>query len=437
MIDPDGTPNVIEYNCRFGDPETQPIMMRLKSDLRGAVRGRARQAARSVKAEWDPRAALGVVMAADGYPDTVRKGDVIAGLDAAARCRARCSMPARAPRTAAKWSRTAAACCAPSGLGTSVSRRRRRPTRWWTQSTGPACNAGAISVFAPWRERDPATEVANGGRNGNEPSHRTGMAVRRARTRLGAQLAGRAAAGRFRAPLRIAAHAQAARHLFRLRRLDDFSRRLRAAGARGARSRRHRHRRDRGHVEVVASGHDGLARRTEISERVGSAGLDEVLARDNRHRRAHPRAGWNAYVGSAVPCQHTPRAPAAARGGHGPAAGRGRSRRDVDRDTVGTGAGNASRRSRVHQRRARSRECIRRAIARRRTARARRSFQISRRAGRRRPRSTPHLQEPASTEVVGAVAAVRRCAARHAAPVFRHRAGEGSRSARRFDAGGP
>lgn len=84
MIHPDGTPNVLEFNCRFGDPETQPIMMRLNSDLpalcEAALDGRLDQ----VSMDWDPRAALGVVLAAGGYPDEVRKGDVINGLDAAA-----------------------------------------------------------------------------------------------------------------------------------------------------------------------------------------------------------------------------------------------------------------------------------------------------------------------------------------------------------------
>ncbi len=84
MIAPDGTPNVLEFNCRFGDPETQPILSRLRSDLtmlcEAALDGRLAQ----VKADWDPRAALGVVLAAAGYPDSVRKGDEIRGLDAAA-----------------------------------------------------------------------------------------------------------------------------------------------------------------------------------------------------------------------------------------------------------------------------------------------------------------------------------------------------------------
>lgn len=80
MVAPDGTPNVLEYNCRFGDPETQPIMMRLQSDLvdlcLAAVEGRL--AGRST--EWDPRPALGVVMAAGGYPESYSKGDIISGL---------------------------------------------------------------------------------------------------------------------------------------------------------------------------------------------------------------------------------------------------------------------------------------------------------------------------------------------------------------------
>ena len=85
MIMPDGAPKVIEFNCRFGDPEAQPVMSRLKTDLtvlcEAALAGRLEQAS----AEWDARAALGVVIAAHGYPDTPRTGDVIDGLEAAAR----------------------------------------------------------------------------------------------------------------------------------------------------------------------------------------------------------------------------------------------------------------------------------------------------------------------------------------------------------------
>ena len=85
MIGADGTPRVLEFNCRFGDPETQPILARLRSDLtvlcEAALEGRLSK----VEVDWDPRAAVGVVLAAGGYPDTVRKDDVIHGLEAAAR----------------------------------------------------------------------------------------------------------------------------------------------------------------------------------------------------------------------------------------------------------------------------------------------------------------------------------------------------------------
>jgi phosphoribosylamine--glycine ligase len=84
MIGADGTPKVLEFNCRFGDPETQPILARLRSDLTvlcdAALDGRLDQA----RIEWDPRAAVGVVLAAHGYPETVRKGDAIHGLHRAA-----------------------------------------------------------------------------------------------------------------------------------------------------------------------------------------------------------------------------------------------------------------------------------------------------------------------------------------------------------------
>jgi phosphoribosylamine--glycine ligase len=85
MVAPDGTPNVLEFNCRFGDPETQPIMMRLQSDLTELCEAALEGRLNTVKAKWDERAALGIVLAAGGYPETVRKGDVIQGLDDAAK----------------------------------------------------------------------------------------------------------------------------------------------------------------------------------------------------------------------------------------------------------------------------------------------------------------------------------------------------------------
>ncbi len=84
MIDSDGTPKVLEYNCRFGDPETQPIMMRLKSDLVALCQAALAGQLDKTQAEWDSRAALGVVMAAGGYPNEYAKGDVISGLEQAA-----------------------------------------------------------------------------------------------------------------------------------------------------------------------------------------------------------------------------------------------------------------------------------------------------------------------------------------------------------------
>lgn len=80
MISSDGSPRVLEYNCRFGDPEAQPILLRLKSDLVELCLAALDQRLGEITAEWDERAALGVVMAAGGYPATYRKGDAISGL---------------------------------------------------------------------------------------------------------------------------------------------------------------------------------------------------------------------------------------------------------------------------------------------------------------------------------------------------------------------
>jgi phosphoribosylamine--glycine ligase len=81
MIMADGTPKVIEFNCRMGDPETQPIMLRLNSDLAAICLATVTGDLAEQHARWDPRAALGVVLAAGGYPDSYEKGAVISGLD--------------------------------------------------------------------------------------------------------------------------------------------------------------------------------------------------------------------------------------------------------------------------------------------------------------------------------------------------------------------
>jgi phosphoribosylamine--glycine ligase len=81
MIDSNGSPRVVEYNCRFGDPETQPILMRLQSDLIPLCEAAIDGCLNSVDVQWDSRAAVGVVLAAGGYPAAYRKGDVITGFD--------------------------------------------------------------------------------------------------------------------------------------------------------------------------------------------------------------------------------------------------------------------------------------------------------------------------------------------------------------------
>jgi phosphoribosylamine--glycine ligase len=84
MIAADGAPKVLEFNCRLGDPEAQPILMRLQSDLIDLCEAALDGTLERLEVRWDSRAALGVVMAAGGYPDAYRKGDPIHGLDAAA-----------------------------------------------------------------------------------------------------------------------------------------------------------------------------------------------------------------------------------------------------------------------------------------------------------------------------------------------------------------
>ena len=77
MVDADGTPKVIEYNCRFGDPETQPIMMRMESDLVELCLMAIDEKLDEAESKWDPRASIGVVLAAGGYPSDYAKGDII------------------------------------------------------------------------------------------------------------------------------------------------------------------------------------------------------------------------------------------------------------------------------------------------------------------------------------------------------------------------
>jgi len=125
MVHPDGTPNVLEYNCRFGDPETQPIMMRLRSDLVELCEAALDKRLDRVHADWDERAALGVVLAAEGYPETVRKGDAISGLDAAAHLPGKVFHAGTRAQDGQILTNGGRVLCA-VGLGTSVSQAQRQ-----------------------------------------------------------------------------------------------------------------------------------------------------------------------------------------------------------------------------------------------------------------------------------------------------------------------
>ena len=81
MIDPKGNAKVLEFNCRFGDPETQPILARLQSDLASLCLSAFDGSLESTEVKWDPRAAVGIVIASGGYPESYSKGHVITGLD--------------------------------------------------------------------------------------------------------------------------------------------------------------------------------------------------------------------------------------------------------------------------------------------------------------------------------------------------------------------
>ena len=125
MIGADGSPRVLEFNCRFGDPETQPILLRLRSDLVELCLAATEARLGEVTADWDPRSALGVVLAAEGYPGDYRKGDPITGLEEAAATGAQVfhagTMLDAAGRVITNGGRVLCVC----GLGDSVSAAQR------------------------------------------------------------------------------------------------------------------------------------------------------------------------------------------------------------------------------------------------------------------------------------------------------------------------
>ncbi|MFC3607156.1 phosphoribosylamine--glycine ligase [Stutzerimonas tarimensis] len=120
MIDKSGAPKVIEFNCRFGDPETQPIMLRLQSSLVLLVEAAEARALNKIEAQWDPRPSLGVVLAAGGYPGDYAKGDVISGLEAAAELPGKVFHAGTAERDGQAVTAGGRVLCA-TGLGASVS----------------------------------------------------------------------------------------------------------------------------------------------------------------------------------------------------------------------------------------------------------------------------------------------------------------------------
>jgi phosphoribosylamine--glycine ligase len=124
MIAADGTPNVLEFNCRFGDPEAQPILMRMQSDLVELCEAAISGTLNRVETRWDSRAAVGVVMAAGGYPDTYAKGAVISGLDEAARLPGKVFHAGTARRGADVVTAGGRVLCA-VGMGDNVGRAQR------------------------------------------------------------------------------------------------------------------------------------------------------------------------------------------------------------------------------------------------------------------------------------------------------------------------
>ena len=149
MIGRDGIARVLEFNVRCGDPETQPIMLRLKSDLAEMCSAAAAGKLAAGTADWDPRSALGVVLAADGYPGAVRRGDPILGLDSTEDLPDTRVFHAGTAFDARGQVVTAGEGCSVSAAWARASRRRASgPTRGPIASTGRAGSAGATSASA-------------------------------------------------------------------------------------------------------------------------------------------------------------------------------------------------------------------------------------------------------------------------------------------------
>jgi hypothetical protein len=146
MIDKAGNPKVIEFNCRFGDPETQPVMLRLQSSLVLLVEAAFAKALDKVEAQWDPRPSLGVVLAAGGYP-RLRQGRAINGLDAAAKLEGKVFHAGTALKDGQVVT-AGGACCAPPPWATASRPRSSRPTAW-PEVSGKAASTARTSATGP------------------------------------------------------------------------------------------------------------------------------------------------------------------------------------------------------------------------------------------------------------------------------------------------
>ena len=151
MIDAQGQVKTLEFNCRMGDPETQPIMMRLKSDLVTLAEHAVNGTLDKAEAEWDRRVALGVVLAAAGYPDSPRKGDVIT--DCRRPKRMRMYSTRERPWWTKMWSSAAGVYCVLPRWATAYAWPRRVLIRLPTKFILMAARCVVTSVTAQWTRR--------------------------------------------------------------------------------------------------------------------------------------------------------------------------------------------------------------------------------------------------------------------------------------------
>lgn len=151
MIDKQGQPKVIEFNCRFGDPETQPIMMRMKSDLVELCLQACARKLNEVKSEWHEQVALGIVLAAEGYPNDYRKGDEIDGLPSQARQDEKVFLAGVAEQAGKLVTGGGRVLCA-TALGNSVFEAQQKALKLAEKFNGKGVFIVVTLVIVQWRE---------------------------------------------------------------------------------------------------------------------------------------------------------------------------------------------------------------------------------------------------------------------------------------------